>query len=211
MKITILTDNKDSWFVSYGYELKNQLISKGHEVTYVFCKEDILQGDLCFLLSCVYIVEQDYLKRNLNNIVVHASDLPKGKGFSPLQWQVMEGASSIILTLFEVVKEVDAGPYYLKRSLDLTGTELYDELRCKLATKIIEMCNEYVDNIKTLPSIPQTGSETFYRRRSVDDDMLDIEKSILQQINHLRIADNENFPLWFIYKGEKFFLKIYKA
>lgn len=210
MIITILTDNIRSWFIPFGEKLEYILKQKGHSVKYVYSKDDIGNGDICFILSCTRIINTEYLKRNKHNIVVHASDLPKGKGFSPMQWQIIEGKDDIILTLFEVVEEVDAGPYYLKSQLIFNGTELYDELRRKLAIKIIEMCSIYVDNYYLVTPNDQTGTETFYRKRTLEDDQVDPSKSIEEQFNHFRIADNENFPLWFEYKGEKYVIKIYK-
>ena len=210
MKITILTDNIKSWFIPYGEQLKNLLIQKGHSVKYVLSKDEIDDGDICFLLSCSRLIPPIFLKKNKNNIVVHASDLPKGKGFSPLQWQIVEGKDEIILTLFEVVEKVDAGPFYIKSKLIFDGTELYDELRNKLALRIIKMCNDYVDNYDLQTPIQQAGIETFYRKRTIVDDQIEPEKSIVDQFNHFRIADNENFPLWFNFKGKKYIIKIYQ-
>lgn len=210
MIITILTDNKNSWFVEYGYMLKKKLEDYKIDVVYVFDKNDIRIGDICFLLSCSRIVQEVYLERNRNNIVVHASDLPKGKGFSPLQWQILEGNEEIVLTLFEVIAEVDAGPYYLKRSIKFDGTELYKELREKLANMIIDMCVFFVENYGKLDPIEQTENESFYRRRNVQDDEINPDNTIIELFNHFRIADNENHPLYFYYKNNKYILKIFK-
>jgi hypothetical protein len=38
---------------------------------------------------------------------------------------------------------------------------------------------------------------------------IDSIKTIEEQFNHFRIADNENHPLWFELNGRKYFLKIY--
>lgn len=211
MKITILTDNKKSWFVPYGEELRNKLINLGHSVEYVSDKEEIAKGDVCFLLSCTNIVPSTYLERSLHNIVVHASDLPKGKGFAPMQWQIMEGKNEIVLTLFEVVDKVDAGPYYIKDSLRLDGTELYKELRDKLAYKIISMCIHYVNEFNSLVPLEQKGIESFYKRRAKEDDMLDPNKTIADQFDHFRIADNDKYPLWFTLRGRKYILKIFEG
>jgi len=202
MKITILTDNKKSWFIPFGDKLKKELEYLGHQVIYVFDKNNIEQGDICFLLSCTQIVEERYLKKNNHNIVVHASDLPHGKGFSPMQWQILEGKDEIVLTLFEVVKEVDAGPYYLKEKLSFDGTELYIELREKLAEKIIQMCIQYIENINHLKAMSQVGEESFYPRRKEKDDEIAINKSIKGQFNHFRIADNENTESWQALTGD---------
>jgi len=210
MTITIFTDNIKSWFLPYGKKLRVRLSGLGHEVKYVFNKKQIRQGDICFLLSCSLLVDEDSLQLNRHNIVVHASDLPKGKGFSPLQWQILEGKNKITLTIFEVVKECDAGPYYFKSKVIFNGTELYDELRDKLANKIIEMCLKFVKNYKSLKAFAQSGKESFYPRRTLKDDELDINKTIAGQFNHLRIADNERFPVYFQFRGHKYILKIYK-
>jgi len=211
MRITILTDNEESWFIEYGNKLLEILVSKGHDVEYVFNKSNIRRGDISFLLSCSNIVNTEYLKLNNYNIVVHASDLPQGKGFSPLQWQILNGQNEITLTLFEAVKEVDAGPYYLKDKIKFIGTELYQELRESLGNKIIEMCSNFVDNFNELKPIDQKGVSTYFSRRTIRDDIIDVDKTIREQFNHFRIADNEKFPLWFEYLGNKYYIKIYKS
>jgi len=208
--ITILTDNSKSWFIPYGKILESKLYGLGHEVLFVNSKKQIETGDICFLLSCSRIVEQEYLNRNNHNIVVHASDLPEGKGFSPLQWQILEGKDEITLTLFEAADDVDAGPYYIKDEVRYHGTELYSELREKLALKIIEMCVEYINGYKTMKPKKQYGEESFYRKRRKEDDEIDPYDTIENQFNHFRIADNDNYPLYFHFRGEKYYLKVYK-
>ena len=211
MIITILTDNEKSWFIPYAIKLKNELIQLGHNVDFVTDKNHIIKrGDVCFLLSCIRIIEKEYLELNKNNIVVHASDLPKGKGFSPLKWQILEGKNEIVLTLFEVVEKVDSGPYYLKETIYFEGHELLDEMREIMVEKIISMCKTFLNNYKNLKPIPQSGEETFYRRRNKKDDEIDPDKTIAEQFNHFRIADNDMFPIYFFYKGHKYILKIYK-
>lgn len=210
MNISILTDSAKSWFIPYGQILVEELLQLNHNVKYVFNKNEILKGDICFLLSCTRIVENSYLSLNKHNIVVHASDLPKGKGFSPMQWQILEGNSEITLSLIEAVKDVDAGPIYFKHKIELNGSELYNELRNILASEIIKMCIKFVINIHSFIPKEQIGESTFYRKRSIKDDEIDPNKTIKELFNHFRIADNENYPLYFYLNGEKFLLKIEK-
>lgn len=210
MKITILTDNERSWFIPYGNELCERLNLLGHKVRYVHRINDIFEGDICFVLSCTRILGKEYLRLNRHNIVIHASDLPHGKGFSPLQWQILEGKNDITLTLFEAVEKLDAGPYYLKSMIHFDGTELYGELRRVLGEKIIEMAVYYVSNYDSLVPVHQTGKETIYPKRTIKDDELDIDKSLRELFNHFRIADNKNYPVFFRYREKKYFLKIYQ-
>ena len=202
MQLSIIT-NKNSWFVKFGKELQYNLEKLGHQVSFVHFISDVKKGDICFILSFSKIVNELTLKKNINNIVVHASDLPAGKGFSPMQWSVFEGNNHIILTLFEAIKEFDAGPYYLKDSVVFEGFELYEEMREIIGDKIVEMCLNYVNNRSQLVPKKQDGIESFYKKRSLVDDEIDPSKSIKEQFNHFRIADNKNFPLYFYYNGHK--------
>jgi len=57
---------------------------KGHRVNWVHSPDEVPEGGLCFMLSCGQIVKKEVLQRNRKNLVVHASALPKGKGWPPL-------------------------------------------------------------------------------------------------------------------------------
>lgn len=209
MKISILVDNIDSWFDKYAVRLKISLASKGHDVVYVNNGSELEGGDICFLLSCTRIVGAQILTKYKHNIVIHASDLPKGKGFTPFKWQVLEGKNDIILTLFEAAEAVDAGDYYFKDSLHFEGYELLAQMQDALGRKICEMAERYVEDYETMLPHPQKGTETIYARRTVKDDELDVKKTIEQQMNLLRIADNDRYPLWFQYMGHEYVIKIY--
>lgn len=210
MDISILTDNEKSWFIYYGKILQQKLSDLGHNVSYVYDKNDIKNGDICFLLSCSRIVEEKYLSLNKNNIVVHASDLPNGKGFSPLQWQILEGKNEIVLSMIEAFDEVDAGPIYFKHIIHFEGHELYDELRNALGIEIIEMCVKYVNSCRQLRPVEQSGETTFYKKRKIKDDEVDPSKTIKDLFNHFRIADNHNYPLFFFLNGHKYYIRVEK-
>jgi methionyl-tRNA formyltransferase len=210
MRITLLTDEAGSWFVPYGKQLKDQFTELGFEAEYVFHKTLVRNGDICYLLSCSRLVQEEYLARNKHNIVVHASDLPQGKGFSPLQWQILEGKDTITLTLFEAAKEVDAGAYYFKEKLCFDGSELLPELRQKLAEKILAMCLKFATACREMVPVAQQGEESFYPKRTAKDEELDANKPLAELFNRLRVSDNDKFPAFFYMKGHKYILKVYR-
>ena len=209
MKVCILVDDVNSWFVEYALVLDKEL-NEFCDSKLVFKKEDINKGEILFLLSCSQIVENAFLQLNRHNIVVHASDLPSGKGFSPLQWQVLEGKDEICLTLFEATEKVDAGPYYFKNHLELKSTDLLPDMRKKMAEEIISMCIEYAHNYHRYSPIIQKGQESFYSKLTEENHMLDINKTIIEQFNRMRISDNDRFPMWFEIENVRYVLKIYK-
>ena len=50
--------------------------------------------DILFILSYHKILSKNILKNNKHNIVIHASNLPKGKGFAPFFHQILENVGS---------------------------------------------------------------------------------------------------------------------
>jgi len=204
MKLAILT-SPNQWFESYAEELSRDLgalLFKSHE--------DIKdEFDVLFLLAYHKLVPQSILNQNRYNLVVHASDLPKGKGWAPLFWQVLEGQDVIKFSLFEAVAGVDAGNIYLQDELKLSRFELNAELRDKQGNLTCQMCKRFISKINMNPkSTPQEGDESFYRKRTPEDSRLDINKTIAEQFNLLRIVDNDSYPAFFEIDGHRYFLKI---
>ncbi len=208
MKITVLCNDPENWFVPYGADLISKLTS--HETKLIYNHNEIEKSDICFILSYTKLIPEEILCLSDRNIVVHASDLPKGRGFSPLQWQVLRGLDEIALSMFEVNQEIDAGKIYMKKSLKFEGHELLSELRHKMGLLIVDMCVEIVAKINEIVPFEQTGEPSYFRRRTIEDDRIDINKSIVEQFNHFRIADNENYPLYFDYLGHRYLIAIKK-
>ncbi len=203
MKIAVLT-TKDQWFENYAINFSKEL-----QCTLYFNHKDMKNHDIVFILSYHQIIPKEILSKNRHNIVIHASPLPKGKGWAPLFWQILEGKHEIIFSMFEAGIGIDDGSIYMQKTLELTGYELHDEIREKQAKLTIKMCQEFINNYKKYKTpIPQTGAESFYPKRTPKDSKLDINKTIKEQFNLLRIVDNENYPAYFEIDGYRYILKI---
>jgi len=209
MKITILTDNPNSWILPYVEELKKQL-SETHTIHHVYKISDIIGGDIMLVLSCEKILKLEYLKLHKSNVVVHPSKVPLGKGWSPLAWQVLEGSNNIPVSLFEAVEAVDAGDVYIVDYIKLEGHELNEEIKHQQGLITMKMVKQYIDEFDSMIGISQSGEETFYPRRKQKENELDINKTIAEQFNLFRVVDNERYPAHFHLNGKKYILKIYK-
>lgn len=207
MKIQILTDNPDSWIVPTSLRLTELLREKGHDAAFIQESNEIEEGDILVLLSCEKIINEKTLKLNKHNLVVHESALPQGKGWSPLTWQILEGKNEIPITLFEAEIRVDSGVVYDQRVMQFAGWELIDKLREAQANHTVEMVLDFVDKYPGNIGRPQSGEESYYRRRTPEDSELDIDKSLKEQFDLFRVADNERYPAFFKYRGRKYFLQ----
>jgi len=207
MKIAILT-SLNQWFISYAKSLEEKI---DNSKLFFNHKEIDKSYEIVFILSYHQIIEEKYLKRHKHNIIVHESALPNGKGWAPMFWQVLEGKNEITFTMFEASVGVDSGDIYFQRNLILTGYELNHQLREKQANMIMTMCIDFIDSYDIFKtSKKQIGIESFYRKRVPKDSELDINKTIKEQFNLLRIVDNVEYPAFFYIDGHKYLLKIEK-
>ena len=209
LSISICSE-KTSWINSSIPSLIFTWIDQGHSCSWVHDADHLIKGDLCFYLSYEKIVNRDIRKKFKHNLVVHASNLPKGKGWSPLSWQILEGSKNIKVTLIEAEDKVDSGKIYMQLSKKFEGYELLDELHSSLIDITLQLCccfvDEYPKNLKKAKT--QNDKETFYPRRFPKDSRLDLNKSIKKQFNLLRVVDNDRYPAFFEINGYKYYLFI---
>jgi len=211
--ICILSD-RDSWINPGLTELKEFWSEQGHSVFIRHNLNEEHSGDFCFCLSFGKILSGSILSNFKHVLVVHESDLPYGKGWSPLTWQIIEGKNLIPVSLFEAAKDVDSGPIYAQKFLHFRGDELVDELRMGQFKLTKELCiwfiQEYPDSLNfKKPQNRDNGS--YYPRRHPIDSELDPHKTIYDQFNLLRTVDNDNYPAFFLINDNRYEIKIYKA
>ena len=208
-KVTFLLDKSNLWFEKqlkkYDFKLKDKYIFKISKNP-----NNIKNQNIVFPLSYTRILSESFLQKNELVLIVHSSKLPKDKGFAPLQYQILNNKNKIYMSLIKASKEVDAGKIYFQNSFILDGTELYDEIRNIQGIQILNIIKKFLVKYPYVKSKNQAGKDNFNKRRYPKDSELDINKTIKQQFNHLRINDNELYPSFFNYKGQKYLIKIYK-
>ena len=211
IKIAFLLDNTNNWILKYL--TKSELLKKNNKYNpKIFMNfKKIINYDLVFILNYTKILKPNFLKKNKLNLVVHSSDLPKGKGLAPIQWQILEGKNKIYTSLFEAVEKYDSGRIFEKDYMLLKGTELYNEIRYHQTKLIIKIIKKFLKKYPNIKPKRQVGKSTFYRRRYKSDSKLNINFSIKKSFNQMRIANNEKWPSFFYFKKKKFIIKIFKA
>lgn len=208
--INVVTDN-DGWQLKHSADLVDRLAALGHRATLVTDYGKVTAGDMAFYLGCLRLTPPDVLARNAHNLVVHASDLPEGRGFSPLTWMILEGKNDIPVCLIEAADGPDSGPIYYKEWISFEGHELIDQLRDRLAAKSMELCLRFACASPLPTPRPQVGTPTAYPRRRPADSAIDPTEPISAVFNQLRVADNDAYPAFFQLHGHTYVLKISKA
>lgn len=208
--VTLVVDTP-CWFDRLADELLAQLERSGAQALLTRDASQIQPGGIAFFLSCMNIVPAVILARSVLNVVVHASALPEGKGFSPQVWQVLEGRNEITVSMFEAVGAADAGPILAQDVMRFEGHELNSEMRATFGAMVQRMCWGLLSGYELPAGRPQIGEGSWYRRRYPKDSVLDPNKSIAEQFDLLRVVDNERYPAFFDHRGHRYVLKIEKA
>lgn len=210
LRIVIVSDSS-SWMRPYCLELVRLWSADSHDVSLTETTA-YDTADIVFFLSYSKIVSGEILGRSRTNIVVHGSALPEGRGWSPWSWQILNSQNRLALTLFEACEDVDSGPIYDQRWVELQGHELVDEWQAIQAQTTLAMCMDFV---RDFPEVlkrarPQLGTPMSYPRRHPCDSRLDPNLSIAEQFGLLRIVDNQRYPAYFDLAGHTYEMTIRK-
>ncbi len=131
-------------------------------------------------------------------VCFHMTDVPYGRGGSPLQNLIQRGHRDTMLTALRMVHEMDAGPVYAKRPLSLEGSaeEIYiraGRLSCEI---IADMVRE-----GPLP-VAQSGEAVIFKRRRPEQSAIPADLSDLGALHDfIRMLDAEGYPQAFIEHG----------
>lgn len=170
---------------------------------------DLDGGHILFLISCSEFVPAEIRAKYEATLLVHASDLPKGRGWSPLIWQILEGKRKIAVTLLEAADEIDTGKIWAQRWLHFEGTELYDEINAALFAAELDLMDFAVQNLGNAQPRPQEQhGATYYPRRTPRDSRVDPKRSLAEQFDLLRVADPDRYPAFFEYRGQTYEIRI---
>jgi methionyl-tRNA formyltransferase len=130
-------------------------------------------------------------------VCFHMADVPYGRGGSPLQNLIARGHRTTVMTALRMVEELDAGPVYAKRPLDLAGS----------AQKIFERAADLIwDMIAGIAAdepapVPQTGTPVVFPRRTPAQSRLPGDADPVALYDHIRMLDADGYPRAFLDHG----------
>ena len=127
---------------------------------------------------------------NFNCVVFHMTDLPYGRGGSPLQNLIERGHTETFISAINVEAGLDTGDIYLKYPLSLEGTaaDIFKRAAAVIEKMIIEM-------IVTNP-VPkkQEGEVVIFKRRKSDQSNIENLETLSEVYDFIRMLDCEGYP-----------------
>jgi methionyl-tRNA formyltransferase len=131
-------------------------------------------------------------------VCFHMTDVPFGRGGSPLQNLIVRGVKETRLTALRMEPGLDTGPVYMKRPLALDGTA--QDIFVRAAHVVWDMIAEMVKNEPA--STPQVGDPVIFTRRTPAQSVLPEGGASESLYDHIRMLDAETYPHAFIEHGE---------
>lgn len=174
----------------------------GHRFHLITRREDLTAERLCdiapryvFFPHWSYIIPEE-IHSNYECVIFHMTDLPYGRGGSPLQNLILRGHRETQLSALRCVNELDAGPIYLKRPLSLEGAASEIFLR---ATELIESMIETLVREQLEPQAQQGEVTAFRRRTPAESDLASVSLGSLNDFfDFIRMLDAEGYPRAFL-------------
>lgn len=131
-------------------------------------------------------------------VCFHMTDVPYGRGGSPLQNLILEGNEKTMLTALRMEEEMDAGPVYAKRFLNLDGRA--EDIYLRAGAISWEIVQWIVGN-EPVPE-PQIGEAKQFQRRKPEQSSLPESGSLKNIYDFIRMLDAPTYPLAFFEYGE---------
>lgn len=205
MRISFLCSDQQHPVNDYLYRWIEQQ-QEPHQIDLIRSKDELPGGDILFLISCSEIVSAEERSFYRATLLIHASDLPQGRGWSPHIWQLLEGKEEITLSLLEAEDKVDSGRIWKKTKLLVSKHALWNEINKQLFEKEIELIDSAINEFDLIVPKPQEGNivPTYYPRRTPADSQIDPLQSIASQFNKIRVCDPHRFPAFFEIHGKKY-------
>lgn len=195
----IIVSNKE-WHRKYIKEIATRT---NKDVIYIDNKKCItydylhkLQPEWVFFPHWSYIIPAEVYE-NMNCVIFHMTDLPFGRGGSPLQNLIARGIYETKLSALKCTAQLDAGDIYIKQPLSLWGTAEEIYLRAAELTK--EMI---IQIVKEKPQLYKQQGEpvVFQRRKPSEGDIGELE-SLAEIFDYIRMLDADTYPPAFLDKN----------
>jgi methionyl-tRNA formyltransferase len=156
-------------------------------------KLEMINPDYIFFPHWNWIVPQE-ITGNFNCVCFHMTDVPYGRGGSPLQNLIVRGHDCTKLTALKMTSELDAGDVYHKVDLSLHGSaqEIFER-----ASKLVNEMIKYI--IERRPILTkQQGVPTYFERRKPKQSVISDTMNKVALYDHIRMLDAEGYPKAYI-------------
>ncbi|MCK4264787.1 hypothetical protein KAW80_00340 [Candidatus Babeliales bacterium] len=195
-----------SWNIALAQEFKEQykndynvfIITDKSELTYDLLGE--IKPVYVFFPHWSWIISSDICE-NFECIVFHPTDLPYGRGGSPIQNLIVNKQYETKVSVIKADKGIDSGLIYFKEPFYLGTGNVEELLKMYARTIFYKLIPKFLAE-KPIP-IEQSGEVVKFVRRKPSESRISEERLINLNdfYDHIRMLDGEGYPKAFIQLG----------
>ena len=171
------------WFFCDNPDSLNDLLNK-------------VQARYIFFPHWRWIVAENILEDN-ECVCFHMTDVPYGRGGSPLQNLIIRGHKTTVLTALRMDEGVDTGSVYFKMPFSLNGTA--ESIYQRAAELSWDMMSQIVSNEQS--PVAQVGEVVEFKRRKPEQSQIPSSLAAEQIYDYIRMLDAPGYPNSFIEKS----------
>ena len=185
-----------SWNIENAQVLMNnykdkrfQLITERSELVVDTLKD--LSPRYVFFPHWSWIIPRE-IYDNFNCVVFHMTDLPFGRGGSPLQNLLVRGIYDTKVSAIKVSRGLDTGPVYFKEPINISEGSA-DEIFRRVSDIIFnKMIPRFMS--ENLEPLEQEGEAVSFERRTPEQSEIPNGLSQQQIYDYIRMLDGEGYP-----------------
>lgn len=184
------------------------LVTKPDQLTYKRLIK--LNPTFIFFPHWSWIIPQE-IHDTFTCVVFHMTDLPFGRGGSPLQNLLSRGVYTTKVSALKVDGGLDTGPIYLKKKISIKDGTAEDILR-KISTIVFRDMIPMLLKRDITPKVQKGKVVSFKRRKKAESTLINDNFTTLRQLyDHIRMLDGEGYPPAFIDLPNQFRLTLTNA
>ena len=150
---------------------------------------DELAPRYVFFLHWSWKVPEEITSR-FECVAFHMTDVPYGRGGSPLQNLIVRGHKDTKVTALRMVDELDAGPVYLKAPMPLDGSA--EEIYLRSSYVAAKLIGRIID--EEIEPKPQSGQLVEFKRRRPHESKIPVSIGPEALYDFIRMLDAEGYP-----------------
>ena len=195
---------------------KNLSKKKKYKIYYHFKKKELdkkisrIKPKIILFYGWSWMIKKN-IYNNYDSFMLHPSPLPKYRGGSPLQNQIINGEKQSAVTIFKINEILDGGDIYFQKKMSLDGS--LNQILKKIVKLGTEGTLKVISKKKIKPIKQNHRQASFYKRRKPEQSEITLSeiknKSAEYIYNKIRMLDDP-YPNAFIkLRGKKLFIKKY--
>lgn len=174
-------------------------------------KQKIKNCQICIVAGFPYIFKKELIHHSNYGIInCHAGPLPKYRGGSPLNWQIINGEKYIGISTIKINDKIDEGKIITQKKFLLKKEYTINDVHLIVNNSFPELVEKSINYVITKKKLKTQNKKkaSYYKQRKRSDSLLKFKDMKFNEINNFVRALKYPYPLpYFFIRNKKIHVK----